>query len=555
MAEVDYSAAIWGTPTVPLPQTPGPEPTEQTDWGAAPKGAFGRAVQDRMPKAWGRTEMADFVRGLYDLPDAGAQLMVHAFETIAPKGSDFETWAKGQRELVDAINKQRGEEHTEMRGGEPVPEFSGPRLAGNMVGGAPLARLGATGPGATLGTRVLSGGASGGVGSAMTPVEGEGDFWTKKGEQVAVGTALGGALAPVTTGVATPNAQRLLRENISLTPGDVIGGPAKRVEDALTSIPLLGDTIKAAQYGAREDLNRAGINRSLAPIGERLPRDLRSGHAAIDYAYDRLGAAYENVLPHLRLRFDNQFGRDVVRLNGMAQNLEPGQYNQFRTILQNNVLRRFQNRTMDGQSLKEAESELGQIARSYRQSMMAGERNLGHAVEEVQGALRQLAQRTNPRYARRLREINQGYANFAISRKAAASQGASEGTYSPAQLDAAVRAKNATVEKSGYARGQALMQDLSGPARAVMSSRVPDSGTPTRALIGAGVLSASGAAGAYAIDPSVALALATAMGLYTRPGRVAVNSVLGRRPENIGSIAPYIAYGAATTEAKKEREK
>ena len=49
-------------------------------------------------------------------------------------------------------------------------------------------------------------------------------------------------------------------------------------------------------------------------------------------------------------------------------------------------------------------------------------------------------------------------------------------------------------DKSKFAKGDALMQDLSESAKTALGNKVPDSGTPYRSMVAA--LAASGGAGA-----------------------------------------------------------
>jgi hypothetical protein len=109
-------------------------------------------------------------------------------------------------------------------------------------------------------------------------------------------------------------------------------------------------------------------------------------------------------------------------------------------------------------------------------------------------------------------------------------------------------------DKSAFARGNALMQDLAEPSKSVLGPKVPDSGTPFRSLT---ALGASGAAGQF-ISPGAGVAVLAAPALYSKPGQAALAALLTRRPDAAAPIAnalrrisPYAAVpsiGASTTE-------
>jgi hypothetical protein len=115
--------------------------------------------------------------------------------------------------------------------------------------------------------------------------------------------------------------------------------------------------------------------------------------------------------------------------------------------------------------------------------------------------------------------------------------GAEEGIFSPAQLQSAVKAMDKSKDKGKFAKGEALMQDLSESAKTALGNKVPDSGTPYRALIAA--LAASGGAGAAGL-PAVATALgglAASPLLYSGPGQQLTATLLARRPAGANALA------------------
>jgi hypothetical protein len=242
---------------------------------------------------------------------------------------------------------------------------------------------------------------------------------------------------------------------------------------------VLGDTIKNAQRRSFQDLNTAAINRSLDPIGGRLPAGT-TGRDAIAYAQHQLGDAYDNVLNRIgAVHPDQQFAGEMAQLGQMTRNLPQQTADQFDRILQNEVTGRIDaNGVMTPQGLKAAESNLGQLAREYRRNPDYDTRTMGTAIEQAQANLRTMLARVAPQHAQELQRINEGWANFMRVQRASSSLGAESGVFTPEQLQSAVKAMDPSRNKGTFARGDALMQDLSEAAKNVMGNKVPDSGRP-----------------------------------------------------------------------------
>lgn len=377
--------------------------------------------------------------------------------------------------------------------------------------------------------------------------------WKERGTNVAVGGAAGAAGQAVANGLArvvspntSPEVKALLDAGVTPTPGQIIGGSVKRTEDALTSVPIIGDAIKSGQRRAVADLNTAAINRSLSPIKETLPKGV-AGREAIEYVNDRLSAKYTELLPKLTAKVDQQFAQEITSLQNMVKTgaIDPKAAKSFQRILQNDVMGKFQGQgSMTGQTLKQVESDLGETIKRFAASTDADQRLVADALQEVQSSLRGVVQRSNPTQAAELKAINTGWANFKRVQRAAAGLGAEDGVFSAAQLQSAVKAMDRSKDKSAFAKGNALMQDLSEPAKAVLGSKVPDSGTPYRAMTAMG---AGGLAGFF--SPTAAAGVLTAPVMYSKAGQNALATVLARRPEGVNRVADLIRLmgpGAAT---------
>jgi len=137
------------------------------------------------------------VRGLRDIPDAGAQLLTRGLEAIAPSGSSLEQFARSERQKVEDINRQaeldyqRNWRQGQMRQGEIDVGRVGGNIAGTLLPSSAAVRV----LGATT-APVRAGAITGAVGGllqpvATTPETTTPDFFAQKVEQTGAGAALG----------------------------------------------------------------------------------------------------------------------------------------------------------------------------------------------------------------------------------------------------------------------------------------------------------------------------------------------------------------------------
>ena len=337
----------------------------------------------------------------------------------------------------------------------------------------------------------------------------------------------------------------LMKQGVTPTPGQILGGAPKRMEDAATSIPILGDVIRARQKGVIGEFNDAAINRSLAPLNQKVTS---SGREAIEEAGRKIGAAYDAVLPKVVLKKDQGFANTLAAAQNNVSSLPAEQQAQFAKIIQDQITNKFTPQGfLRGSAFKESDSELGRLARGYLGDANFANRELGKAIRDAQGGLRSLLSQQNPQHAKALDAANEAWANFTRVQGAAGMQGAKEGIFTPAQLSSAVRGQDRSLRHGAFAKGEALMQDLSDSGQKVLNSTVPDSGTPYRAALG---LAAGG--GLAAVNPAALAGTIGASALYTQPAQKVIAALLTQRPElarNLGLAfqrgAPYGAIPGA----------
>lgn len=478
--------------------------------------------------------------GLADPIHGGAQLLTKALpDSVVAAGNRVNNWLADKTGIVaklpdggvDAAVRKRESEYTARRGPDAGIDWA--RLVGNIFSPVNLALGGAAG--ATSGAARSA--ALGAAAAATAPVASD-EFWSEKGAQVGTGAALGALTPAVVRGVSrvisprastNPNLATLRQEGVRPTIGQTLGGMANRVEEKATSLPVVGDAIRDARYRAVEDLNVAAANRALAPIGRRVPPNT-TGRELVQKVNEELGNAYNSLLPKMTAKADDAFNAEIQSLRELVAtgSIDPKAAAAFGRIMRNDVLGKFRGqRVLTGKTLKDVESDLGAHIARFGASTDADDRLVANALTEARDSLRSLLVRNNPRHAARLQAINKGWANYKRLESAASRVGAEDGVFTAAQLQSAVRALDRSKDKRAFATGTALMQDLSDPAKSILGSKVPDSGTAGRLLNTPNILTAAGAA---VLDPLLLAPMIAGYGAYTAPMQNVLRGAVTARP-------------------------
>lgn len=503
--------------------------------------------------------------GMMDPIHGGAQMLTNALpKGLVDAGNRANNWLADKTGMVgrlpaggvDQQVRERDAEYAGQRAAAGESGIDGYRLLGNVLSPANAALALRAPAAASLAGRVGIGAAGGAASAGLAPVA-EGEFWSEKGQQAATGAALGGLLPAAGAGLArvispnasrNPNLQLLRREGVDPTIGQALGGMAGRVEEKAQSLPIVGDAISAARGRANDQFQSAAIGRALKPLGEKLPGGL-SGRDAVTYTENTLSEYYDSVLGRIGvIPRDQQFATKVAGLRDMVNKdvLSKDAKRAFQMVL-NDVESAFDNGILTSEGFKRVESQLGADARKLGGSQNIYEGRLAPAVKQLQEELRGLLQRQAGGMADELKAVNTGWANFKRVQNAASKLGATDGEFTPAQFQNAVRALDKSKDKGAFARGSALGQDLGDAGKSVLTGKVPDSGTAGRVFMGAGV-----GAGAAFINPAIAASVLGGAGLYLSPAQRALVAMAASRPQAaqgaanaLRKTAPVLIPGAA----------
>jgi hypothetical protein len=408
-------------------------------------------------------------------------------------------------------------------------------------------------------SRILQSAATGAAAAGLTPATSEDQFAREKATQAATGAVLGpvvdvlaGPLARLGTPSARPELETLQRAGVDvtrLTPGQQLGGVAKRAEESIKSVPIAGELVRRAEQRGFEEFNRGLVDNVIKQVNPQatLPKAV-STRGAIEFAGKELSKAYSRALAPIKITPSAQMYMDISDVVVRYGN-QLGEENA--ALLNKLVMNRVtdlipENKVLAGGTAKRIDSDLGALERKYSKSMTAQEQTIGEALGEIKQIIRQEIASQDP--SGKVRQLNGVFSDFLRLEKAAAGSRVPGGIFSPEQLVSATRTLDETRRKGGFARGQARMQQVAEAGREVLGTRVPDSGTPERIGTTLALLGLGGAGlGAYepSLSPYIIPGLLTAAA-YTRPGLATIRQA-GMAGPGLRAIGPVLTPQLAPT--------
>lgn len=347
-----------------------------------------------------------------------------------------------------------------------------------------------------------------------------------------IGSSVVGGLGKALTGV-TGDALTLAQKGIPLTVGRILGDRASKIEDSLTSAPLIGDFVRNAQRRSLEGANRAAFEDTLAHIGETLPKEINVGRDAYNYTKQTLSDAYDDVLSPLLLTKDAPWTAALGATKAsLAKIGNPSVRKEALDTIKTEVLARFDKAgKMTGEEMKAAQEALtGHINDLSRGTKW--QRDTAGILKGLKGDLEGLVGRVDPAAGQRLAKVNKAYSFLKPLEDAAAKPSSKDGIFTiPRLAMGAAKGKS----KATLAGGKAPHQTLADAAR-ILPSSVPDSGSAPRIFTGAGLTGLLGAFGGNlpVIGPAALPAAGLfggAASLYTRGGQKLLTDLASRRPQ------------------------
>lgn len=462
-----------------------------------------------------------FMQGLLDPFRGGTQAVS---ELLGSAGIPY--FQQQAQRMQESINAQEAAYKAQQEGAG-VTGFDTGRLMGNIVNPANLVALplrGASAARAMLQTGV--------VGGAMQPVVSEPDtsFGEQKARQVVgatIGSVAGTAAAKLAGQTLNPlvsKAEQTMKDlGVQLTPGQMMGGQSKALEEFAANMPLIGSYVADAKEKAIFSFNKGVINKALGRVSEKLPEDV-IGRDAVQYANDVIDKKYDEVLGKMKFKLDFPTYNNISK----AIQVPPSaaQRQTVKEIIDQVVYSKLPKRgDIDGTSYKAIESDLRKEAVAYSNSTTASERKIGEALFDALDQLKTSLAKQNPKATPELRRVDAAFGDVAVMKQAAANTNALNGVFTPKQFATAVRQRDQTRNKTAFAAGTARSQAISDAAVEVLEKDAQST------LAGRLTMQATGA-WSLLQNPAVggAIALAAPV-MYSDSGLKVMNTLLRSRPE------------------------
>ena len=381
------------------------------------------------------------------------------------------------------------------------------------------------------------------------------DMLEKKIENMGVGAGLGAVLGKGSQMLMNPKVSEKLQmlKDMGMkyfTPGQLtsdmtafgipVGKMVQRTEQALTSLPLAGSIIHGGLETSFKDFNHALGNEVLAPLGEKLPKNIKAGNEMITHIKDVLNNSYDDVVhrAHFGDYFDphTQTGTIERLWNGFqtaTNELIPKQREMVQKDITDNIIKNIEDYpVLSGKQFRNMEKHLGNEA---HRAFEDGKEALGEAYATVQSMLRTELSLQNPAIARQLNKTHEAFKLFQPVEKAAAMRGSREGVFTPQQFKSS---SESSAGRTGVATGQGNMIPQSQAAMETLGGTLPNSGTADRALTS---LTAGKVIEGAANVGTLGIPLIGASAVYNPLSLRAMSKVATDRPEFLKKLQPEVS--------------
>ena len=377
------------------------------------------------------------------------------------------------------------------------------------------------------------------------------------------GGAVSGGLGLIGKAIAPQlqkGAQELRNQNVKLTPGQALGGGVAAAEETVAglNIPFISNQIKSSRAEAATDFNEAAINKALKPLNLKVDPKLPSPQDKLASAQKMLSESYTKTLDKLTFKGDQNLASGFKSILNKNKSLNQDYFRKLKLKI-NDILTRSKD-GMSGQQIKNLKEELNNIVGDYS-SGLGADREFSRAMDDVLRVFDAQLKKQNKKYATQLSKTDKSYAGITRVENAMNKVKGEGQPFTPSALATAVKQGDKSARKRTYARGDALMQDLSGKGVNVLGNTVADSGTSGRLAFP--LLFGASQASPEPFSKGILGAGAVISALYTKLGRNGFNALIKERPEilkklgvTMADLAPLMSQGllASDREEYKPRE-
>tara|TARA_R110000772_G_scaffold244895_1_gene358309 strand:+ start:1232 stop:2812 length:1581 start_codon:yes stop_codon:yes gene_type:complete len=420
------------------------------------------------------------------------------------------------KDYNEILNEVRGELN-QFKEDRPVASTVA-ELAGSLG-------TGAFGIGRTVAKTALKSGALGGIYGAGATDTGEDEF--SKDALGRIENAVNSALFSAGIGATaqkllktTPQAKKLLDKGIKLTPGQTMGGVIgqglRTIEEAATSIPGLGT--QSAFNNVKRTYNIAVANEIGKDIGVKIAKNTKVKDVAKELN-KKIQKEFEDVVPKLKADDTDELIDllvSQVKRSGSNKNI----INREIKDLTDNYLILGQNAKgeLAGNGIQKLDIFLRDKFKKYSRSDNTDLLVLSDIFKKGSDDLINSINKNSGAFGERYSKVKNAFKNKKIFNSATLSSSTKPG-FTPSQLIQASKKADPTKGKTGTIMGKGQLQSIGNTGQDVIGMNLPDSGTTTRGIVGAGLL------GGLALDP-VTTGLGS-LGLLAYKNPTIRNSLIG----------------------------
>ncbi len=454
----------------------------------------------------------------------------------------------------------------------------GTEIVGSAV---PTLATGGVGLMARLGTKagLTTAGKIGAVGGA-TYGAGVGEDLESRTKGAVGGAVLGGAIskgASVILPKTSELAKKFIRNGVRLTAGQSVKGTglgtsrtsigdlAYGIEASSTSLPGFGASVSMAKTQAISDFNKYAMMEAIENIvDKKTKKQIRNrianlnGNEAFKVIDDIVSNKYDDVLSKIKVVGEDSIldlqDRLVNSIVAIGDDLVEtvGKKGDDVDLVLGRVIKNFKdniqidkngNKFITGESLKKIQGDFAKLGNLNMKDGNTYAR--GEIFNEINRIMKDYLIMKNPTF----KNIQTTYQKFRPIQDAVTKATGTEGIFTPMQLLSSIKKFDLSINKKQTAKGNVPLQDLALEGKKLVGDFIPDSGTASRLVTGAGILNPRNLASL--INPTLAgQFLYGAGGNLLRRGINAPNPILrGTAPITSGLLGEKaVDRGLSTTQ-------
>jgi hypothetical protein len=253
-----------------------------------------------------------------------------------------------------------------------------------------------------------------------------------------------------------------------------MGGIVKQTEDVALRAPILGPAIAGARDRVNTQFNRGVGLEALAPIGAKLPTNLKPGFETVRHVEGALSKVYDDAVAMVpAVMADEQLAADLATVAARKSDLPETLASQYDSIISNR-LARLERGPVSGEMVKDIQGELRQLA---REQASKGEESLAGMLNDAATAVMGVVSRTNPQAGQMIRAADEGWRVYSMMNDAAAAASNRGGVFLPGQFNAQVRRDAKGMGSNMAGKGLGRMQDYATAATDILPDQFGQPGT------------------------------------------------------------------------------